>query len=276
MIKMHNLKKSINYCVFVISGVFITLTISFANTIDVSIAFIGDSENSAYLGALQGLKEANLQGQFLNQKYTLDVVSPDNAKLINLADYIATITAIDKKSFQQLINANPELPIFNINLSEDELRTDCVANALHVIPSERMKADAVKQWHQKNPESSVTAQAWHPDFVKFAARDLNKRFLKAQKTKMDDYAWAGWAAMKMIADTVARESITEPEKLLNYLKTELTFDGQKGINMNFRETGQLRQPILLIEDDKIVAEAPVRGVAKPPSVDSLGFLHCPK
>ena len=154
---MHNLKKSINYCIFVISGLFITITTSFANTIDVSIAFIGDSENSAYLGALQGLKEANLQGQFLNRKYTLDVVSPDNAKLINLADYIATITAIDKKSFQQLINANPELPIFNINLSEDELRTDCVANALHVIPSERMKADAIKQWHQKKPESSVIA-----------------------------------------------------------------------------------------------------------------------
>jgi len=46
--------------------------------------------------------------------------------------------------------------------------------------------------------------------------------------------------------------------------------------MNFRETGQLRQPILLVEGDKIVAEAPVRGIAKPPTLDSLGLLSCEK
>ncbi len=93
---------------------------------------------------------------------------------------------------------------------------------------------------------------------------------------MDDYSWAGWAAVKMTSDTVARNNITEPAALLNYLKTELSFDGQKGIGMDFRETGQLRQPVLVIEDDKIVAEAPVRGVAKPPTVDSLGIVNCPK
>ena len=64
--------------------------------------------------------------------------------------------------------------------------------------------------------------------------------------------------------------------MLTYLTTTLTFDGQKGSNMNFRETGQLRQPILLVENDKIVAEAPVRGVAKPPTLDSLGILSCEK
>ena len=93
---------------------------------------------------------------------------------------------------------------------------------------------------------------------------------------MDDYAWAGWAAVKMITDTVARENFTEADKLLAYLKSSLTFDGQKGINMNFRPTGQLRQPILLVENDEIVSEAPVRGVAKPPTVDSLGILDCSK
>jgi len=46
--------------------------------------------------------------------------------------------------------------------------------------------------------------------------------------------------------------------------------------MNFRDTGQLRQLILLVEEDKIVGEAPVRGVAKPPTLDSLGLLNCEK
>ena len=30
----------------------------------------------------------------------------------------------------------------------------------------------------------------------------------------------------------------------------------------------------LVENDKIVAEAPIRGVAKPPTLDSLGILEC--
>ena len=44
--------------------------------------------------------------------------------------------------------------------------------------------------------------------------------------------------------------------------------------MNFRVNGQLRQLIILVENDKIVAEAPIRGVAKPPTLDSLGSLEC--
>lgn len=132
------------------------------------------------------------------------------------------------------------------------------------------------QWQKKEAGSQAKAQAWHPDFVKFAARDLNKRFKKRHGTKMDDYSWAGWAAVKMTSDTVARTKITDPAALLNYLKTELSFDGQKGSDMNFRETGQLRQLILLVEGDKIVAEAPVRGIAKPPTLDSLGILSCEK
>ena len=91
---------------------------------------------------------------------------------------------------------------------------------------------------------------------------------------MNDHSWAGWAAVKMTSDTVARTQITNSKEMLNYLKNELTFDGQKGSDMNFRITGQLRQLILLVENDKIVTEAPIRGVAKPPTLDSLGILEC--
>jgi hypothetical protein len=64
--------------------------------------------------------------------------------------------------------------------------------------------------------------------------------------------------------------------MLEYLKNDLVFDGQMGMEMNFRHTGQLRQPLLLIEAGKIVGEAPVRGIANPPTVDSLGNVECAK
>ncbi len=137
-----------------------------------------------------------------------------------------------------------------------------------------MQEDAVEQWRQKHPGADVVATAWHQDFVKFAARDLNKRYRKKIGTGMDEYSWAGWAAVKMVADTVAREGISDPVKMLKYLKTNLSFDGQKGLDMDFRNTGQLRQILLIAENDKLLGEAPVRGVSS--DIDSLGFSECIK
>lgn len=247
-----------------------------SETIEARFAYVGPESHTGLLGVKQGIAEANLQGQFLGQKYTLDVIATENYMTTDFSAYVAVTTAVDYDHFVKLSKSWPTVPLFNLNISDDSLRSLCLPNALHVIPSNRMKADAVKQWQQKEPGSQVTAQAWHRDFVKFAARDLNKRFKKKNHQPMDDYAWAGWAAVKMTSDSVARENITEAKNMLAYLKTSLAFDGQKGSNMNFRETGQLRQLLILVQQDKIVAEAPVRGIAKPPTLDSLGLLSCDK
>ncbi len=248
----------------------------FAKTIEINFAYIGEPEHSALLGVYQGLQEAKLQGQFLGQNYHLDIISPAHALNHDYNKYIAVLTAVDVETFKKISDHLPEITIFNLNLDDDSLRAACLANALHITPSARMREDAVVQWQQKKPNSNANARAWHGTFVKFAARDLNKRFKKAQHSTMDSDAWAGWAAVKMTSDSVARENISNAKNMLAHLKTNLSFDGQKGSDMNFRETGQLRQLILLIEKDKIVAEAPVRGVAKPPVLDSLGLLNCAK
>jgi hypothetical protein len=248
----------------------------FAETMEVNFAYIGPEDHSALLGVKQGIDESNLQGQFLNQKYNLKIIPESDSSSHDFSDYIAVLTSVDVDTFTGLSKNLLNIPVFNLTLDDDNLRKACISNALHIIPSESMKADAMLQWKKKKVDSKAMAKAWHPDFVKFAARDLNKRFKKNYNTTMDDSSWAGWAAVKMTSDTVARTKITESENMLNYLKTELSFDGQKGSNMNFRETGQLRQLLLLVEDNKIVAEAPVRGIAKPPTLDSLGILDCEK
>ncbi len=263
-----------------IKTAFITMllasNIAFAEDVEVKFAYIGQKDNSALLGAQQGLSEANLQGQFLNQKYDLDIISIEDAGTHDFSNYIAVLSTVDTDTYTNFADTLPNVAVFNLSIKDDGLRTACIKNALHIIPSNTMETDAKNQWQKKKPGSIVNAQAWHPDFVKFAARDLNKRFKKSHKISMDDNSWAGWAAVKMTSDAVARAKISDPAKMLHYLKTEIAFDGQKGIVMNFRETGQLRQPILLVEDNKIVAEAPVRGIAKPPTLDSLGILTCEK
>lgn len=252
-----------------------------AKTTEIHFAYIGSNTHSGLLGVKQGLSEANLQGQFLGQKYNLDEISMEDIATADFSKYIAIITTVKTDAFLKLSATFPDIALFNLTIEDDSLRTACLSNALHTIPSSRMKMDAVWQWQQKlgqqkAPDAKVSAQAWHGDFVKFAARDLNKRFKKNQGQVMDDPAWAGWAAIKMTSDSVARENIHDAKAMLAYLQTSLSFDGQKGSDMNFRETGQLRQLLILVEKEKIVAEAPVRGVAKPPTLDSLGLLRCKK
>jgi len=270
------LKKNINMLLVSLNLLFFASFYVSAETIEIDFVYVGAEDHSALLGVQQGLLEANLQGQFLGQNYQLDTISPANALNSDYRKYIAVLTAVDLETFEKMSEQLAGTAVFNLTLEDDILRTSCLPNALHTIPSSSMKVDAVAQWHQKNPGSNVTAQAWHGDFVKFAARDLNKRFIKKQGQTMDDTAWAGWAAVKMTSDSVARENISDAKHMLTHLKTNLSFDGQKGSDMNFRETGQLRQLMILVEDGKIVAEAPVRGVARPPTLDSLGLLSCAK
>lgn len=242
---------------------------------EVRFVYVGSAGDPALLGVRQGLTEANLQGRFLDQQYLLDVRAPDAAGA-DFAGAVAVLAATDAATLTSLARAAGTVPVFNLRDPDDSLRAHCMANLLHVIPSAAMGRDAVDQWHKANPGARVTASAWHGDFMKYAGRDLNKRFRAAAGQAMDDYAWAGWAAVKMTSDTVARLGAAEPGAVLKYLRTELRFDGQKGAEMTFRETGQLRQPLLLIADGRIAGEAPVRGVAGPDELDTLGNTGCSK
>ena len=246
-----------------------------ANQTEINFAFIGPAQGGAYNGVALGLAEANLQGQFLNQNYTLQEFSMDNLDALDPQRFIAIIMATNADDLQQVGARFRNHAVFNVSAHEDALRETCAPNLLHVIPSARMLSDAREQWLQKNPGAEITASGWHPKFVKFAARDLNKRYKKRFSTAMDQYAWAGWAALKMASDSVVRQNLTEADKLLEFLKTGLAFDGQKGLDLDFRDTGQLRQLLLLVgPEGELLGEAPVRGVVAIDDVDSLGLASC--
>lgn len=243
--------------------------------LEVHLAYIGDDEHSALLGVSQGVAEGNQQGQFLGQRYLLEVLPDEHIVTIKDPAPSAIFAAVDAGSLRLLSELNPGVPVFNLVEETEDLRALCLANLLHVIPDEKMRSDAIAQWQTKNPGDAVEARAWHPEFEKYAGRQLNDRFTRAFDQGMDDYAWAGWAATKMLTDSVARTGTADAGALLKYLKSDLEFDGQKGVTMNFRANGQLRQVLLLVKGEEIVGEAPVRGVTTAEDLDSLGRAHCP-
>jgi hypothetical protein len=246
-------------------------------TIDVTIDYVGPTEGQVWDGVQQGLNEANLQGQFLGQKYTINVMSQDELADVSADDITALLVSTDADNTLAIAKMKnlANVPVFNLTSDADSLRQSCQPNLLNILPSQKMKADAVAQWQQKNPDTAVTPRAWHEDFEKFAASQLNNRFEKTHDKKMGDDAYGGWAAVKMLSDTVARTQNTGAADMLNFLKNDLSFDGQKGDTGTFRDTGQLRQIVLLIdEDNTIVAEAPLRGVKG--GLESLGLTTCKK
>lgn len=246
-----------------------------ANVIEVTLHYVGPTDGQVWAGVQQGLTEANLQGQFLGQNYTVKAVSVDELTALPTDKITAILLATDSAAV--LATAKREqfsqVPVFNLVSDADDLRQACLANLLNIPLSQQMKQEAIAQWQAKEPETAVTAQGWHEDFVKFAASQLNTRFTRNHQSKMDDAAWAGWAAVKMLSDTVARTQNTDAAAMLTYLRNDLSFDGQKGDTATFRDTGQLRQIVLLVDEgNKIVAEAPLRGTKG--GLDSLGLASC--
>ena len=246
-------------------------------TTAVQIVYVGAVESTVWRGIEQGWREANILGGYTGHTYHVQTVDP--VALLTAEGQqlpMAVIAATDAETLQRLSTkfAAAGVAVLNLTADDEALRQACLSNVLHIVPSARMKADAVAQWQKKKPAAQVQAHAWHEDFTKFAAGELNNRFRKAHGIPMDDDAWAGWAALKMLSEAVARAQTTEPARILAYLRNELAFDGQKGVPQTFRDTGQLRQPILLVENGKLVGEAPVPGVVDSNDLDSLGRTSC--
>ena len=240
---------------------------------EISFLYIGEVDSAAHLGARQGLSEANAQGEFLNTQYILSVASPGQAKDPLPTAIIAAVSAV---RLAKIADEYRDVPILNIAASDAFLRENCRDNLFHIGASDTMLADAERQWQRKMPGTPARAQIWHKSFRKYAAGQLNSRFTKQFGQIMNDDSWSGWAAVKLLADTIVRQPSLSGIYLIEELKTNLAFDGQKGTHMSFRETGQLRQPLLLVDDDKIVGEAPVRGIVNSANLDSLGIEFCPK
>ena len=245
-----------------------------APTLAVRIAFIGAADGDAHAGAVQGIREANAQGKFLGLNYQL-LTAVDIAAAL-AAQAAAIVIDGDAGTLPALASAAKGTPLLNVRAEDDSLRSQCITNLLHTIPSQAMRADAVQQWRQKQPASQAKAHAWHATAELYAGSQLNKRYSDGAGRAMTDQAWAAWAAVKLVSDTVARLRASEPTALLVALRKDLAFDGQKGVDMSFRDNGQLRQPLLLVEDGKILGEAPLRGIAANGDLDSLGNTSCTK
>ena len=245
-----------------------------AHATDVRFAFVGDAASDAWFGVQQGVAENNTQGQFLGLSFSVEHVETGELPAPGTS---AIFVAGAPELVRRIARNHPDTPVFNLTSRATELRAECHRNVFHTIPSRRMLEDALRQWRAKNPQVDVRPVAWTTATDKYAAGQLTTRFERSQGRAMNDESWSGWAASKLTGDLIARQGEDDPAALVDLIMSEVDFDGQRGATMTFRETGQLRQPLWLVDArGRLVGEAPVRGVVDTTDLDTLGLTSCPK
>ena len=120
----------------------------------------------------------------------------------------------------------------------------------------------------------LAASAWHWAWERHGAPQLEKRFEKKAKRPMTSVDWAAWLSVKIIGEAVQRTASADFQTLkVHLLSPDLIADGFKGNRLNFRSwNNQLRQPMLLVTHNWVVARAPLKGfLHQSNNMDTLGF-----
>lgn len=81
-------------------------------------------------------------------------------------------------------------------------------------------------------QGTAVPLAWHPALYRYGAGELNERYEDATGIGMNENAWFGWTAMKIVLETALR----------NQQLADARIDGHKGVPLTFRR-GILQQPL---------------------------------
>jgi ABC transporter substrate binding protein (PQQ-dependent alcohol dehydrogenase system) len=110
----------------------------------------------------------------------------------------------------------------------------------------------------------MTPTAWSPVFDEYASTQLQNRFQRKAHRPMTARDYAGWLAARAIGEAATRSGKTDPQAIGTYMRSSgFELAGYKGAPLSFRPwDGQLRQPVLLVDDRSLVSISP-----------QPGFLH---
>ena len=116
--------------------------------------------------------------------------------------------------------------------------------------------------------------SWDRAHERWGAAQLQSRFLKTFKRRMNQLDYTVWAAIRAVGEGATRAGSTEFKDIVDYiLGDKFGLAGFKGQRLTFRRwNGQLRQPILLATPKAMVSVSPQKGYLHQRSyLDTLGY-----
>jgi hypothetical protein len=197
------------------------------------------------LGIEEGQRTASMFGWELVVKRPGDSLSTLSA-LRDLALHGTTAVIGDFSGLENPVSAPPATTlILDIGGSAEATRSRCRDTRFRIAP-----------------DGASSLRAWHPALERYGAAQLNERYRKRFGGEMDDRAWAGWMAVKILVDAALKTGNSDPRSLETYLMHSGRFDGHKGVPLSFDSTTrELVQPLVAVaangEPELVRAEARV-------------------
>ncbi|WP_305970105.1 MULTISPECIES: ABC transporter substrate-binding protein [unclassified Mameliella] len=166
-------------------------------------------------------------------------------------------------------NASQEVPLFTQDLKAHDvlLIADEIQDFGRYI--------AYNTWTPRPVAGSegLVPVAWAPVVEQWGAAQLQSRFTDLAARPMQSRDYAAWAAVRAIGEAVTRTGAADTAILRAYLLgPDFELAGFKGRPLSFRDwNGQLRQPIPLVTQRALVAQAPLEGfLHQVNELDTLG------
>ncbi|SHH74104.1 ABC transporter substrate-binding protein [Marivita hallyeonensis] len=167
-------------------------------------------------------------------------------------------------------NAAQEVPVFTQELGDYDVLL--VADAA----DDFARYISFNTWQPRPVAGSegLRPVVWHRVVEQWGAAQLQSRFTELAGRDMKDRDYAVWAAMRAIGEAVTRTGAADAATLREYMLSDaFELAGFKGRPLTFRAwNGQLRQPIPLVHERALVAQAPLEGfLHQRTELDTLGL-----
>ena len=209
------------------------------------------STSSVRAGAILGAAEAERVASLMNKNFRLVTI-----QLQNPANPLRAVSEMRNSGASTIFGGVSQELCDALAADAPELFLEIRARSEldpHAAPIQHLALNPDYQTYQhalqkislsKNMEAGVTLPpapnravpvAWHHSLKKYGAAQLNARFKTATARDMDEDAWFGWLAVKLIVEAALR----------NQPLAKILTDGHKGAPLHF-ETSRLEQPLYVL------------------------------
>ena len=186
-------------------------------------------------GARFGAEEAAKTASLFQRRFELTVVEVNAAAdvarevgKLREAGVVAVIGGVTGEVAEAIARTGaPFLAVY----ARDHAQSGA-APSYRISPTAAQYGSAVAESDPKN----ARALAWHPSLRRYGAGELNERFMSATGVPMDEDAWFGWIAVKLVVESALRNAPLGAVRL----------DGHKGTLLRFDEHRVLRQPLYVV------------------------------
>ena len=122
--------------------------------------------------------------------------------------------------------------------------------------------------------AGLEALAWHGAIEQWGATQLQNRFTELADRAMNEMDFAGYLAVRSIAQSVHKLHSNDSKKLQDFISSDkFELAAYKGRKLSFRAWNkQLRMPLALVHPHALVSQSPQPGMLHPiTELDTLGF-----